>query len=260
MSGNFLTAFLLFASAAAGLTAQSPLPAEPMRTPKSHIDALAAQVDERDIGLLIAGLNNAPIERIDAGLPAGQFIAYRGENDRGRYVVVINLKSPLLLDYTEVFPTGWSPDITGVTFEAVADSGRAGSDLKRRFDAAPDKTEFGLIMARAYELWVGREMAAYRSAVTWIRTHIALGSTRTEVEALLQSHDFTIASGPRLILHLNFATIGPVCGPGMDVTFAFDASERLTTISERPNGICFDSNGAMIPPRPMPTPVVRRSL
>jgi hypothetical protein len=209
-------------------------PSFPVRVPDPALDAEARAIDPRELSQVIRGIYQLPatLEQVPGDVPPPYYMVYRGRAD-GKFVVLTNKTAIERAKYADAPISGIDDDSFATNMEASADSGAAGPVWKQRFDAAPDKTRFGHVLARAVVL-TNQDLAAKAHAgVAWIHATIPLGSSRAQTFALLDRRALKLSKGSSA--YVTFLTgfyLG--CGTEMSVSFTFDVAERLTAIQDGP--------------------------
>lgn len=217
---------------------QALAPAVPAERVDSSIDAAAAKISDRDLALVTNGYISTPVAAEVASLPADVLARYAGPRTKNKYTVYIVERSSAIDDYlfyTDRTPPGSDDAVRGAYFEAVVDSGAAGPELKSSYDAAADKTRFGMILARAFDMQNDRLEKSGREQVAWILRTMHSGMSRDRVSALLRTHNFQLDPKPRVDV-LEFPIHSSiVCSTSIPVAFTFDPAGRLTQIEQRPD-------------------------
>lgn len=221
-----------------GAKLEALAPAIPAAPTDPAIDAAAAKVSEQDLAFVTNGYIQTPVAAEVGALPSDVFARYAGPRTKNTYTIYIVDRNSLIDDYefyTDRVPPGSDDAVRGAFFEAIVDSGRAGPDLKASYDAATDKTRFGLILARAFDMQNDRLEKSGREEVAWIFKTLRAGMSRDRVSALLRLRDLQIDQKPRVDV-LEFPIHSSiVCSTSIPVAFTFDTAGRLTQIEQQPD-------------------------
>jgi hypothetical protein len=213
-------------------------PAVPAMPVDPAVDAAAAKVSEQDLALVTNGYISTPVAAQAADLPAGVLARYAGPRAKNNYVVYIVERSSLIDRYdfyTDRTPPGSDDAVRGAFFEAIADSGRAGPELKASYDAAPDKPRFGLTFARAFDMNNDRLEKTAREKVGWILKTVQPGMARSRVNALLRSRNLKLDEKPRVDVLQFLVHSSIVCSTSLPVAFTFDPDGRLSEVEQQPD-------------------------
>lgn len=217
---------------------QALAPAVPAERVDPSIDAAAAKVSDSDLALVTNGYMSTPVAAEVAPLPADVLASYAGPRTKNKVTVYIVDRSSVIDDYlfyTDRTPPGSDDVLRGAYFEAIVDSGAAGPELKASYDAASDKTRFGMILARAFDMQNDRLEKAGRAQVAWIFRTMHPGMSRDRVIALLRTHNVALDPKPRVDV-LEFPIHSSiVCSTSIPVAFTFDPGGRLTQIEQQPD-------------------------
>ncbi|HKE35832.1 MAG TPA: hypothetical protein VKB39_00270 [Candidatus Baltobacteraceae bacterium] len=211
-------------------------PAVPAVAADPALDAQADKVTDQDLALVGNGYFSTPVAAETADLPSGVIARYAGPRDSHKMVTYIVERGAIVDEYrfyTDRTLPGSDDAVMGAFFEAIVDSGGAGSGLKASYDAATDKARFGLILARAFDMQNDRLEKAGRDEVAWVMKSVHPGMNRAAVNALLRSRNLKIDQKP-LVDVLEFPIHSSiVCGTSIPVAFTFDTDGRLERVEQQ---------------------------
>jgi len=212
-------------------------PALPAIATDPSIDAQAAKVSDQELAAFTRGYFSTPAAAVNADLPPGVLARYKGrETNKGNVAFIIERSTVIdeYAFYTDKTVPGSDDAVLGAFFEAVADSGAAGPDLKAAYDAAADKQRFGLVAARAFDFQNQRLEKSGRDDVAWILRAIRPGMSRAEVNAQLRSRNLKIDEKPMVDV-LEFPIHSSiVCTTLIAVSFTFADAGRLSRVEQQP--------------------------
>lgn len=197
------------------------------------LDADAAKVTQQDLALVTNGVSSTPYVAKETELPAGQLALYAGRQ-KGAFVVERSTAIDEYAFYTDRTPPGSDDALMGALFEAIADSGAAGEEMQARYQSAPDKARFGVVLARAFDLQNDRTEKNARDEIRWIMTRMRPGMSRAQVNGILKTRNLKLEE-KSLVDALEFpihSTI--VCGTSISLDFTFDGGGRLKSVQQQP--------------------------
>ncbi|HZZ01152.1 MAG TPA: hypothetical protein VFE36_16440 [Candidatus Baltobacteraceae bacterium] len=211
-------------------------PAVPPSTVDPPIDAEAATVSDRDLTLVANGYFTTPAAAETTSLPQGVIARYAGSRNEHNMVTYIVERSSAIDEYrfyTDRTMPGSDDAVMGAFFEAIVDSGAAGSGLKTSYDAATDKARFGFVLARAFDMQNSRLEKSGHDEAAWIVRTVRPGMKRAAVNALLRSRNLKLDEKP-LVDVLEFPIHSSiVCSTSIPVAFTFDTDGRLERVEQQ---------------------------
>jgi hypothetical protein len=200
------------------------------------IDSEASTVSDADVMQLSTGYYRMGEDveyKHQEGQATGKVAEYQGRDGNGKYVIVINDAGARVLSTSGQAPQSTSDEMYAAIFAAIADSGHGGPQWKARYDAAGDKTRFGLMLVRAFDLANDHRIAAAHADIAWIHQTVHVKATRLAVQQILAQRNLTIrwdknTGSVTFALQNNLA-----CGRETSVVFTFD-QDRLQSITDSP--------------------------